>query len=180
PKVEAVKSAFNKIAEISESFAADIEFLPSEVDSGIAKTPMSVQEMMLGASNRVNILIRFFTQEDKKVYYFLGMEGGLFQASSGNLSDSFYLQSWVYATNGKQGHFGSSPAVQIPNKFTAGSRSKDFELAEIVDRIGKTHNNRDRGGAFSLLTKGLLTRQAIFEAAVLAAMAPFYNSEIYT
>jgi inosine/xanthosine triphosphatase len=180
PKVDAVKSAMARIVERLSLPSRHIAFLPREVESGIASTPMSLAEMMAGAYNRAENLKLQLTEEGETADYYFGMEGGLFRTKFDDGAEDFYLQSWVYATNGGEGFFGSSPAIQIPRKVTGEFQGRDFELADIMDRLGKVTNNRDKGGAFALLTKGLLTRQAIFEAAVLAAMAPFYNPEIYS
>lgn len=180
PKVDAVKSAMARITKILELAPLRISFLPREVESGIANTPLSLTEMMAGAFNRAENLKSLLAEEGNTADYYIGLEGGLFRTKIDDRGENFYLQSWVYVTNGAQGFFGSSAAVQIPHKVTGEFQGRDFELADIMDRLGKVKNNRDKGGAFALLTKGLLTRQAIFESAVLAAMAPYYNPEIYS
>jgi non-canonical (house-cleaning) NTP pyrophosphatase len=202
PKIEAVKAAMHKIAKFFAVTSEQIEFLPREVESGTARTPMSIEEMMLGAYNRAKNLKKALAREGLNAEYYFGLEGGLFSTSINQHRKAYYLQSWVYVLNGSHGYFGSSPAVQIPQNIAGQFEEDDFELADVMDRIGRVHpvryysepvikekacslsngvkNNRDRGGAFSLLTRGLLTRQAIFESAVLAAMAPFYNPELYT
>lgn len=179
PKVDAVKAAMVKIAGALEISPAQIHYVPQAIASEISSTPMSVPEMMQGARNRVRNLVLHFASEKKQPDFYIGMEGGIFSVSPGENEKAFYLQSWVYAYDGKTGSFGSSPAVQFPDAIASEFQRENFELADIIGRFGEAHNSRNQGGAFSLLTKGLLTRQAIFESAVLAAMAPFYHPELY-
>mgnify|MGYP002624004812 CR=1 FL=1 len=179
PKVEAVKSAIQQIARTIEPSFARVEYLPCEVDSGIANTPASIADMMRGAQNRAQHLLRNLSENNSPADFYLGLEGGIFHVLQKNGGKTFFLQSWVFVNDGRQGAFGSSPAVKLPNVIATALGGGDFELADLIDRIGKLQNNRDKGGAFAFLTKGLLTRQAIFESAVLAAMAPFYHPQVY-
>ena len=179
PKVEAVKTAMEKLRRVAPFSPAEIAYISRDVSSDIANTPMSQEEMMQGAYNRAHHVQAQLAAEGIEPAYAFGLEGGLFRIAASQQKAAWYLQSWVYVTDGIQGYFGSSPAVQIPHHVVAELAGENVELADIMDRLGDAASGRDKGGAFALLTKGLLTRRAIFEQAVLAAMAPFYNTEIY-
>lgn len=179
PKIEAVKAAMAQIAPTLGCMPEQIDYQPHSVESDIADTPLSIAEMMQGASNRAHKLAARYRASDQAADYYIGMEGGIFEMPVADGQHAWYLQSWVYAFDGETGCYGSSPAVQFPVAIAREFGQVNFELAEVIARFGQQHNSRNQGGAFSLLTKDMLTRQAIFESAVLAAMAPFYHPELY-
>lgn len=179
PKVAAVEAAFAKIAPAFGQAAQPFEMRCFAVESGISNTPLSMAEMMQGARNRVSALVQHCRPEPPRRMFYLGLEGGLFASPAAEETEAFYLQSWVYASDGRQGAYGASPAVRLPSGIAAQCRTAGFELADAMDALVQQHNTREQGGAFAIFTRGQLTRQRIFETAVLAAMAPFYNSSLY-
>ena len=48
-----------------------------------------------------------------------------------------------------------------------------------MDRLFKTNNIKHKGGAIGLLTNGLETRESNYTQALILAMAPFLNPELY-
>lgn len=75
--------------------------------------------------------------------------------------------------------YGASGAIPVPKTILAEVISTRKELGEVIDRFADECNIRDRGGAFSVFTNGLVTRQASFEAAIINALAPFFNWNLY-
>lgn len=181
PKVEAVKAAFAKIATVAAEPFAAARFAPREVESGTAATPLSIDDMMAGAQHRAGQALARLRDEGQKPAFCLGLEGGLFVHRLAGAAPAVYLQSWVYVLEVASGRgcFGSSPAIAVPAAIAGEADGDDFELAHVMDRIARQSGTRDRGGAYGLLTQGLLDRQTIFEHAVITAMAPFYNRRLY-
>ena len=54
------------------------------------------------------------------------------------------------------------------------------ELGLVIDEVSGKRDVRSREGAWGVLTRDLVTRSMSFEVALIAAFAPFYNSEMYT
>ena len=54
------------------------------------------------------------------------------------------------------------------------------ELGLVIDEVAGARDVRSRQGAWGILSKDLLTRSMSFEAALIAAFAPFYNPELYS
>jgi len=54
------------------------------------------------------------------------------------------------------------------------------ELGLVIDEVAGARDVRSRQGAWGVLSKDLLTRSMSFEAALIAAFAPFYNPELYS
>ncbi|HZS43795.1 MAG TPA: DUF84 family protein, partial [Blastocatellia bacterium] len=74
---------------------------------------------------------------------------------------------------------GSSPSIEVPRQIAAGVFEGGDELSVVIDRIAGEHDVRSKQGTWGVLTLDLLTRRQSFEAALLAALAPFYNKQFY-
>jgi non-canonical (house-cleaning) NTP pyrophosphatase len=53
------------------------------------------------------------------------------------------------------------------------------ELGLVIDEVANERDVRSRQGAWGVLSRDLLTRSMSFEAALIAALAPFYNPALY-
>jgi non-canonical (house-cleaning) NTP pyrophosphatase len=49
----------------------------------------------------------------------------------------------------------------------------------VIDEVAGMRDVRSKQGAWGVLSRDLLTRSMSFEAALIAAFAPFYNSRLY-
>ncbi len=179
PKVNAVKAAFEKILPLAEFSGATPSFFPCSAESGIAAMPMTLQELMLGARNRARSALNHLPHGNEAAFS-IGLEGGFFQETVAG-HKRFFLQSWAYVehpTSG-QGSFGSSAAIPVPEQISAEILASGAELGEVIDRYGRERNIRDKGGAFEVFSKGLVNRQGSFELAIICAMAPFYQTDLY-
>ncbi len=54
------------------------------------------------------------------------------------------------------------------------------ELGIVIDEVAGVRDVRSKQGAWGVLSRDLLTRAMSFEAALIAAFAPFYNPELYS
>lgn len=48
-----------------------------------------------------------------------------------------------------------------------------------MDRLFNTNNIKQKGGAMALLTNNLVTREGVYQLALLTALAPFVNPELF-
>jgi inosine/xanthosine triphosphatase len=179
PKIDAVKAAFEKIQKYSAIKPESVEFLGVEVESDIAKMPLSISELMQGAYNRVQNLVDDFKHSECSVDYYVGLEGGFFRQQDPANKTQYFLQGWVYVSNGDNGYFGATTAISVPEKIVDEVIRRKKELGEIIDQFGNDSNIRDKGGAFAVFTQGILTRRASFEFAVVSAFVPFFNQSLY-
>ena len=100
--------------------------------------------------------------------------------SAGELLDEFEtLKGWAYVTDGSRGSFGASPSIIVPEVLVHAVVEGGRELAEVIDETAGEHDVRSRQGAWGVLSRDLLTRAMSFEVALVAAFAPFYNTELY-
>lgn len=179
PKVEAVRSAFGKMNSRLNSAHESVEFIARKTDSGVSNMPMSIQELMQGARLRVADLRRQLTEVDSDIDFYVGLEGGFFLASAGDEPRTCFLQSWVYVSNGTLGCYGGSGAVPVPGQIAREILTNDRELGDIIDRFARQKNVRNRQGAFGVFTQGVVTRKIAFETALLHALSPFCNKQLY-
>ncbi len=179
PKVNAVKTAFARFGQYLEDGGEEITFLPCSAESGISAMPMSLHELMQGACNRARDAARQ-QPAGQHVDFAIGLEGGFFMNK--HLGDErFFLQSWAYVEHvpSGRGFFGSSAAIPVPEKISTEIVTSGAELGDIIDHYGRELNIRDKGGAFEVFSRGLINRQGSFELAVVCAMAPFYQDDLY-
>jgi non-canonical (house-cleaning) NTP pyrophosphatase len=90
-----------------------------------------------------------------------------------------FLESWAFVTDGQQGHFGCSGAIELPDALAKEVLSRGVELAAAIDQFAGAAGIRDGRGAWGVLSSNLISRQDSFRLAVIAAFAPFYNGRMY-
>ncbi len=177
PKVAAVKEAFEKIRQQFLP-TTPVEYLPCEVSTDINHMPLTMEELMQGAYNRVQNLIHMFKQDNPAPDFYVGLEGGFFSIEFLQ-SKKYFLQGWVYVCDGEKGYFAASGAMQVPEIIVKEVVAKQQELGEIIDRYGTEEDVRSKEGAFGVFSRGLITRKVSFEFAVTAAFMPFFNQSLY-
>ncbi len=177
PKLNAVWEALTVFGPSIDS-AAQFEVAGVEVESGVTHTPLSRAEIMAGARQRAEALVRIRNERGEPWEFFVGLEGGLDVVES-HPSRQVFLQNWAYVTDGKRGAFGQSGAILIPEALAKRVVDHGVELAAAIDEFAGGRGIRDAQGAWGVLTRNMITRQDAFRVAVINAFAPFYNSELY-
>jgi inosine/xanthosine triphosphatase len=157
---------------------APLEIQGYEVESGVSHTPVSREELMLGARQRAEALQKHLHETAIGAEYFVGLEGGL-DVVAENGSRRVFLESWAYASDGVRGHFGCSGSIELPETLAEEVLSRGVELGVAIDRFASGAGIRDAQGAWGVLSGNLVSRQESFRLAVLTAFAPFYNSRMY-
>jgi inosine/xanthosine triphosphatase len=177
PKMNAVSDALVTIAAVLDP-GAQFEVIGLEVASGVGHTPATCEELMRGARQRAEALVRHARKSGEDWKYFVGLEGGL-DAVEENGNRRVFLESWAYVSDGKRGYFGRSGGVEIPEALAHEVLEKGVELSVAIDKFAGESGIRDAQGAWGVLTRNLIARQEAFRVAVIAAFAPFYNEKMY-
>lgn len=177
PKLSAVSEALQSFRGLLDG-SAESEVLGVEVDSGVRHTPLSRDDLMRGARQRAEALMRLAKEGNEPWRYFVGLEGGLdvLQTESGR---RVLLESWAYVSDGTAGHYGRSGGVEIPAALAHEVLDQGVELSVAIDRFAGAVGIRDAQGAWGVLSSNLITRQEAFRVAVVAGFAPFYNAKMY-
>ena len=158
---------------------AQFDVVGVEVGSGVGHTPASRAELMAGARQRAEALVRLGRERGQKWRYFVGLEGGL-DVIEENGRRLVFLENWAYVTDGSgKGAYGQSGSILIPELLAVEVLDRGVELAAAIDAYAGGHGIRDAQGAWGILTRNLITRQDAFRVAVINAFAPFFNATLY-
>jgi inosine/xanthosine triphosphatase len=176
PKLAAVQEAIREFGALLGP-GAEFDVVGVEVESGVGHTPADRQELMLGARQRAEALVRLAREKAEPWQYFVGLEGGLdvIEQHDGRL---VLLESWAYVSDGHKGHYGRSGGVEVPDALAREVLEHGVELSVAIDRFAGAAGIRDAQGAWGVLSSGLISRTEAFRVAVVAAFAPFYNAKM--
>jgi inosine/xanthosine triphosphatase len=177
PKLAAVSEAIRDFGSLLAP-GGEFEVIGVEVDSGVSHTPANRDQLMQGARQRAEALVRLAAQKNEKWRYFVGLEGGLDVIEEGG-GRRVLLESWAYVSDGRSGHYGRSGGVEIPDALAHEVLENGVELSVAIDRFAGAVGIRDAQGAWGVLSSRLISRTEAFRVAVVAAFAPFYNAKMY-
>lgn len=164
-KIESVKLAFSKMFP-DQKFL----FQGFSVDSGVSGQPIGELETKKGAQNRVNNIFKTNPDFD----YYVGIEGGSKHTKIG--METF---AWVYIkSKNKQNSFGRTASFFLPKPIVALIKTGK-ELGEADDIFFNRSNSKQSNGAIGILTHDVITRTIYYESAVILALIPFKNPDIY-
>ena len=144
----------------------EIQLIPVDVESGVPDQPMSDEVTRQGARNRVaNARLK-----NPDADYWVGLEGGL-DYFDGRL----VAFAWM-AIADKNDRISETRSVTLPLPPEVQKLVSDgLELGEANDRVFSTLNSKQGGGAFGLLTDGLMTREGIYTQTLILALIPFVH-----
>jgi inosine/xanthosine triphosphatase len=193
PKLGAVTDALEDIGPLLPG-EGEFEVVGAEVESGVGHTPASSEESMRGARHRAEALVKLARETNEPWNYFVGLEGGLEvleeeagapkkkekARESGTLRRRVLLESWAYVSDGKQGYYGRSGGIELPEALAQEVLDNGTELSAAIDKFAGKVGIRDGQGAWGVLSGNLISRQDAFRVAVVAAFAPFYNAKMYS
>jgi inosine/xanthosine triphosphatase len=180
PKLNAVWEALTVFGPSLDS-DAQFDVVGIEVESGVGHTPLARAELMTGARQRAEALMRQARErpEASGWRYFVGLEGG-FDVMTQNGERLVFLENWVYVSDGTRGAYGQSGSILVPPTLATEVVDKGVELADAIDAFASGQGIRDAQGAWGVFTKNLITRQDAFRVAVINAFAPFFNARVYS
>jgi non-canonical (house-cleaning) NTP pyrophosphatase len=176
-KIMAVRAAASRIAAVDKRWM-EVTLTARAVVPDAPAMPLTDWQLMHGARSRAEAVRAQLQLEGASAELYVGLEGGF---HSMNLDDEWhtFLRGWAYATDGKRGYFGASPSVSVPASMADMVIDGKRELGEVIDEFANERDVRSRQGAWGVLSRDLLTRSMSFEAALIAAFAPFYNPALY-
>jgi inosine/xanthosine triphosphatase len=172
PKINGVKKALDRVSHFIQPDMLPVHFESTEGESGVSDMPVTLQEMIAGATNRAKSAFR---PAENETVISLGVEGGLFEEMG-----KVFLQSWSCAYNGREFHLGSSGAIELPKELADDVLLNGIELSAAIDRFSSQTDVRNRQGTFGILTDDLVTREDSFEMSALFALMPFFHTRFYS
>ena len=177
-KLAAMHGALASIAAVVPAWR-DAEVIGVAVNTDAPAMPLSDEELIHGARARAAAVRVVFAEQGSSVDYCIGMEGGFHTLRIDKIERTF-LRGWVCATDGARESFGSTGSIIVPARLARRVIAEGLELGALIDEVAQEHDVRSRQGAWGVFSLDLVTRAASFETAVIAALAPFFNSEIYS
>ena len=137
--------------------------------SGVRSQPFSSAETLQGACNRVQQATHLVPEAD----YWVGIEGGV-EDQQGEMAAFAWVvvRSRTLVGKSRTGTFFLPAAVT--NLLRQG-----IELGEADDAVFGRTNSKQASGAIGLLTGDVLDRTQLYEQAVILALVPFKNVDLY-
>ena len=155
-KIKATHDAF-------ESLGLSVNVLPVKTQSGVSAQPLSIEETLQGALNRIADLENKLTTNDHKAI--LSIEGG--NAKLVKVDTSYYhVVAIVFKTQKRITKNIFAPGLYIPEEIIKQIPTKYKDLGEYVQKNYGT-KNKDPYVAF---TKGKLTRKDILQWCIKTAI----------
>ncbi|WP_425389850.1 inosine/xanthosine triphosphatase [Ekhidna sp.] len=163
-KINSTQNGFSQVfPEVS------LEFIGYSAPSGVSDQPMTNEETLQGAKNRA----KHIKNEYPGASFWVGIEGGIEDTEDG--MEAF---AWVVILSNDQTGHSRTSSFFLPPKVRE-LVLKGVELGHANDQVFEEHNSKQKGGAVSSLTNGLLGRTEYYEQAVILALIPFVNKELY-
>jgi len=177
-KIMAVRAAIARIAEIDSAWR-DANVVARSVKTNAPPMPLTDWELMSGARQRALAVRQTLIGQKLEADLYVGLEGGFHSISLEGQWHTF-LRGWAFVTDGERGSFGMSPSISVPEAIVKSVIQGKRELGIVIDEVAGIRDVRSKQGAWGVLSRDLLTRAMSFEAALIAAFAPFYNPNLYS
>lgn len=163
-KINAVKNGFKRMFPTAQFDVSSVG-----VPSDVSNQPIGDRETYEGAYNRASNAKNLNTKAD----LYIGIEGGV--AFDNEEMQAF---AWVVVLSSDQLGKARTSTFYLP-KAVARLVKEGKELGEADDIIFNQHNSKQAGGAIGILTKNVIDRTQYYAEAVVLAMIPFKNTNLY-
>lgn len=163
-KVDCTNKAFSKVF-----FNQDIKVIGKSLPSGVSDQPMSDQETFDGARNRAEKAKEQYSNAD----YWVGIEGGL-----AKINKELHAFAWIYILSNTLKGYSRTSTFVLPKAIT-NLIEQGIELGEADDIVFERNNSKQKNGAVGILTHDIIDRSNYYEPAVILALIPFINTNLY-
>ena len=177
-KIMAVRASIARIAEVDSAWR-DTSIVARPVQTDAPAMPLNDWELMSGARQRALAVREILLEQRLGADLYVGLEGGFHSISVDGEWHTF-LRGWAFVTDGRRGSFGMSPSIGVPDFIVKDVVGGKRELGIVIDEVAGVRDVRSKQGVWGVLSRDLLTRAMSFEAALIAAFAPFYNDQLYS
>lgn len=173
----AVRASVARIAELDPRWG-EANVVARPVTVNVPAMPLNDWQLMQGARERALAVRDVLRGQRLEADLYVGLEGGFHSISIEGEWHTF-LRGWAYVTDGRNGTFGATPSITVPESLAKKVIEGRRELGLVIDEVSGKKDVRSRQGAWGVLSRDLVTRSMSFEIALIAAFAPFYNPELY-
>ena len=163
-KADAVRIGFQRV------FSDDnFQIQPVVVESGVSDQPMTDRAALVGAITRAKHA-RTAKPEGK---YWVGIEGGC-----DYLDGEMVAFAWVVILDVTKQGYARTALFKLPREVQTLVEG-GMELRDADDLVFGRQNSKHKSGAVGILTGNKVTRTTLYEQAVVLALIPFINPELY-
>jgi len=164
-KINTTRRAFERMFPDEE-----FEVFGVSASSDVSDQPMGEKETLLGATNRVKNARKVEVDAD----YWVGIEGGLEEFDNNLLS-----YAWIVVES-RDGVVGKGRTSSFFQPYKVAELVKQGkELGDADDIVFGLTNSKQGNGSVGILTGDVLTRTTYYEPAVILALIPFKNPELF-
>ncbi len=139
------------------------------ISSGVDDQPRSHTETWEGAFNRA----RGAKAAKPEADYWVGIEGGI--AERGENMEAF---AWMVIMDKEKRGEARTCTFSLPKKV-ADLVKDGLELGDADDIVFGAENSKQKNGAVGLLTGNVMVRESLYIPAIILALIPFRNQELY-
>ena len=176
-KIMSVRAAIARVAELDPAWRT-AKVIPRPVKTDAPAMPLNDWQLMGGAQKRALAVRDILIEQKLEADLYVGLEGGFHSISLEGEWRTF-LRGWAFVTDGERSSFGMSPSIEVPENIVKQVIQGKRELGVVIDDVAGARDVPSKQGAWGVLSRDLLTRSMSFEAALIAAFAPFYNAALY-
>ncbi|EAZ81931.1 inosine/xanthosine triphosphatase [Algoriphagus machipongonensis] len=163
-KISCTEDAF------SEAFSRPFLVNGVNTSSGVPDQPKGDKETLLGAKNRAENSRKTFPEAD----YWVGIEGGVDEDEHG-----MFAFAWIYIEDkDKKTSQAKTGVFYLPEKVRS-LVNKGVELGKADDEVFDQDNSKQQGGSVGILTHGVLDRKAYYSQAIILALIPYLNKNLF-
>lgn len=164
-KIKAVKMGFENLLPERK-----FEYIGVSVPSGVREQPMSNDETLKGALMRVENA----QGEFEKAGFWVGIEGGI--QERGESMEAF---AWIIIKSQTRVGRSKTATFELPPKVVELIRA-GRELGEADDIVFGRSNSKQKNGAVGILTGDVIDRISYYSEAVILALIPFKNPDLFS
>ncbi len=162
-KINAAKVGFEAM------FNEEVEAIGVSIPSGVSDQPLTDEETRQGSEFRANGAKTKVPNAD----YWVGIEGGV-----DKLNGVIHTFGWITILSKNKTGQARSATIPLPNAVEAGLQNGE-ELGDINDRLFHKDNSKQNMGTSGILTNGVMDRLELYRHAMVLALIPFVNEELY-
>lgn len=162
-KINAAKIGFESMLK------EEVEAIGVSIPSGVSDQPMSDEETRKGSEQRATGA----KKNHPDANYWIGIEGGVEK-----LNGVIHTFGWITILSNDQQGQARSATIPLPNAVESGLQNGE-ELGDINDRLFHKDNSKQKGGTSGILTHGVMDRLELYRHALVLALIPFVNRELY-
>lgn len=162
-----IKAALQGFQEMFPKEIFDAEGI--KVPSGVNDQPVGSEETYQGALNRVETA----KLERPEADYWIGIEGGNLVSE-----DEVEVMAWVIVLSKDRMGKARTAGFFLPPKVIE-LLNQGYELGHADDIVFGVDNSKQTSGSSGLLTENVMTRLRFYVPAVILALIPFKQQNLY-